>query len=147
MLTLIFMPCLFFETHYAPPDSLSLFCFCFKKIGDYQCGIYYIYHIIILFPLQEKNKLVLNLCHRLGGGLTKLMEATEQIKVLNQQLEVQKVAVTEKSEGCEVLLGDISVKTELGKEKQQMAQTKSVEMEEQNKVRVCVCGAGGGGGG
>ena len=94
--------------------------------------------LLLIFPslssLQEKDKLVLNLCHRLGGGLTKLMEASEQIKVLNQQLEVQKVAVTEKSEACEVLLGDISTKTQLGKEKQQMAQSKSVEMEEQNKV-------------
>ena len=84
--------------------------------------------------LQEKDKFVLDQCHRLGGGLTKLMEASEQIKVLNQQLEVQKVAVTKKSVACEALLEDITSKTEMGKEKQQMAQTKSVEMEEQNKV-------------
>lgn len=86
--------------------------------------------------LQEKDKFVQDQCQRLGGGLNKLMEAAEQIKVLNDQLKVQKEAVGKKSEGCEKLLKDISDKTEMGKEKQQMAQTKSVEMEEQNKVIV-----------
>ena len=62
------------------------------------------------------------------------MDASEQIKVLSAQLAVQKVAVGEKSAACETLLTDISSKTELGKEKQQMAETKSIEMEEQNKV-------------
>ena len=84
--------------------------------------------------LQEKDKFVLEQCQRLSGGLTKLMEATEQIKVLNEQLQVQKVAVNEKSEACEILLKDISEKTAIGHEKKEMAQTKSVEMEEQNKV-------------
>ncbi len=84
--------------------------------------------------LSEKDKFVLDQCQRLGGGLTKLMEATEQIKVLNDQLKVQKVAVNQKSEACEVLLSDISEKTALGQEKKELAQTKSVEMEEQNKV-------------
>ena len=89
--------------------------------------------------LQEKDKFVLDQCHRLSGGLTKLMEASEQIKVLNEQLKVQKIAVGKKSDACEVLLKDISEKTEMGKEKQQLAQTKSVEMEEQNKVRSYTC--------
>lgn len=84
--------------------------------------------------LQEKDKFVLDQCQRLGGGLTKLMEASEQIKVLNDQLQVQKKAVGEKSEACEILLKDISEKTEMGKEKKEMAQTKNNEMEEQNKV-------------
>ena len=52
----------------------------------------------------------------------KLMEATEQIKVLNEQLEVQKVAVTKKSEACNILLKDISEKQGLGEEKRTMAQ-------------------------
>lgn len=66
------------------------------------------------------------------------MDATEQIKVLNEQLQVQKVAVSKKSAACEILLKDISEKTALGKEKKEMAQTKSVEMEEQNKVSDCL---------
>ena len=84
--------------------------------------------------LQEKDKFVLEQCQRLSGGLTKLMEASTQIKDLNEQLQVQKKAVEQKSEACEILLKDISEKTEMGKEKQQLAQAKSVEMEEQNKV-------------
>ena len=84
--------------------------------------------------LREKDKFVHDQCQRLGGGLTKLMEAAEQIKDLNEQLKVQKEAVGLKSEACELLLKDISEKTEMGKEKQHMAQTKSIEMEDQNKV-------------
>ena len=73
-------------------------------------------------------------CHRLSGGLTKLIEASEQLSVLNEKLEVQKEAVTKKTAACEELLSDISSKTEQAKEKQQMAQAKSIEIEEQNKV-------------
>ena len=72
--------------------------------------------------LNQKDKFVLDQCHRLDGGLMKLMEATEQIKVLNEQLEVQKVAVTEKSEACDILLKDILEKKGLGEEKREMAQ-------------------------
>lgn len=89
--------------------------------------------------LQEKDKFVLDQCHRLSGGLTKLMEASEQIKILNEQLQIQKEAVGKKSEACEILLKDILEKTEIGKEKQQLAQVKSVEMEDQNKVQILPC--------
>ena len=75
-----------------------------------------------------------DLCSRLSGGLTKLNEATEQIKVLNEQLVVQKVAVTEKSEACETLLTDISSKQIIGQQKKGEAEVKSLEMVEQNKV-------------
>ena len=54
--------------------------------------------------------------------------------MLNEKLEVQKEAVTKKTAACEELLNDISSKTEQAKEKQQMAQAKSIEIEEQNKV-------------
>ena len=54
--------------------------------------------------------------------------------MLNEKLEVQKEAVTKKTLACEELLADISSKTEQAKEKQQLAQAKSVEIEEQNKV-------------
>ena len=56
------------------------------------------------------------------------------MSVLNKKLEVQKEAVTKKTLACEELLADISSKTEQAKEKQQLAQAKSVEIEEQNKV-------------
>ena len=84
--------------------------------------------------LREKDKYICDQCSRLSGGLTKLNEASEQIKVLNEQLEVQKVAVTKKSAACEELLTDISSKQEIGTQKKQEAEKKSEEMEEQNKV-------------
>lgn len=101
--------------------------------------------------LKEKNKYVLDQvsfspccvcyillfitqCNRLSGGLRKLIEAAEQIKVMNEKLEVQQVAVKEKSDACEALLEDITSKTSQAKEKQGLAQVKSVEIEEQNKV-------------
>ena len=84
--------------------------------------------------LQRKDKFVQEQCQRLSGGMKKLIDASEQIVVMNEKLAVQKVAVTEKSEACELLLNDISSKTEQGKEKQQLAQAKNIEIEEQNKV-------------
>ena len=47
-------------------------------------------------------------CERLGGGLQKIAEAREQIHELNQLLEVQKVAVLEKSAACEKLIQEIA---------------------------------------
>ena len=88
--------------------------------------------------LREKDKYICDQCSRLSGGLTKLNEASEQIKVLNEQLEVQKVAVTKKSAACEEMLTDISSKQEIGTQKKQEAEKKSEEMEEQNKVHKCL---------
>ena len=85
--------------------------------------------------LRDKDMFVQDQCQRLSGGLNKLVEAAEQINVLNDQLKVQREAVMKKTEGCELLLKGILEKTDMGKEKQQMAQTTSIEMEEQNKVR------------
>ena len=48
-------------------------------------------------------------CERLGGGLQKIAEAREQIHELNQLLEVQKVAVLEKSAACEKLIKEIAI--------------------------------------
>lgn len=82
----------------------------------YLCGI---------FPSQ---------CHRLDGGLSKLLAASEQLKELNEKLEVQKVAVTEKTEACETLLVEIQRATEQANEKKEMAEGKQKEIGEQNKV-------------
>ena len=49
----------------------------------------------------------------MSSGLTKLIEAADQIKVMNEKLEVQQVAVKQKSEACDTLLEDITTKTEL----------------------------------
>lgn len=73
-------------------------------------------------------------CHRLDGGLSKLLAASEQLKELNEKLEVQKVAVTEKSEACEKLLEEIQRATELANEKKKMAIGKKEEISEQNEI-------------
>ncbi|CAH3028713.1 unnamed protein product, partial [Porites evermanni] len=83
--------------------------------------------------LEEKDKFVLEQCHRLDGGLSKLLAASEQLKELNEKLEIQKVAVTEKSEACEKLLVEIQRATELANEKKAMAVGKKEEIAEQNK--------------
>lgn len=75
-------------------------------------------------------------CHRLDGGLSKLLVASDQLAELNEKLAVQKVAVTEKSEACEKLLAEISVNTEKAIEKKQMAIAKKEEIAEQNKLIV-----------
>jgi dynein heavy chain len=84
--------------------------------------------------LQEKDKFVLDQCQRLDGGLSKLIQASEDLVVLNQKLEVQKVAVTEKTQACETLLEEITSRTAQAKEKQELALAKNKELEQQNVV-------------
>ncbi|XP_071945421.1 dynein axonemal heavy chain 10-like [Antedon mediterranea] len=84
--------------------------------------------------LDEKNDYILAQCNRLGGGMAKLAEASEQLNELNEKLAVQKVAVTEKTEACEKLLEVISSRTSQATEKKQAAIAKSKEIEEQSKV-------------
>lgn len=62
-----------------------------------------------------------------------MLAASEQLKELNEKLEIQKVAVTEKSEACEKLLSEIQRATELANEKKAMAVGKREEIAEQNK--------------
>jgi dynein heavy chain len=75
-------------------------------------------------------------CHRLDGGLSKLLVASNQLAELNEKLAIQKVAVTEKSEACEKLLAEISQNTEKAMEKKQMAEAKKEEINQQNKIIV-----------
>ena len=88
-----------------------------------------------MYILDLTSRIVILLqCQRLSSGLTKILEASEQLSVLNEKLEVQKVAVTEKSMACNVLLEDIQSKTSQANEKKELAEKKSIEIEEQNKV-------------
>eukprot|EP01135_Chromosphaera_perkinsii_P002697 Nk52_evm65s226 gene=Nk52_evmTU65s226 len=84
--------------------------------------------------LGQNRKFVDDQCERLGGGLTKLIEASEQLKELNEKLAVQKVAVTEKSLACNEMLADISTRTSEANEKKEMAKSKEEEINEQSKV-------------
>ena len=75
-------------------------------------------------------------CERLQGGLTKIAEASEQLAILNEKLAVQKVAVTEKTEACEIMLEEISQGTIVATDKKKLAQSKGTEIEEQSKIIV-----------
>ncbi|XP_037090995.1 dynein heavy chain 10, axonemal-like [Pollicipes pollicipes] len=84
--------------------------------------------------LQESNEDNLAQCERLGGGLQKIAEAREQIHELNAKLEVQKVAVLEKSAACEKLIQEIALGTEEASQKKEFAISKSKEIETSSKV-------------
>ena len=72
-------------------------------------------------------------CKRLEGGMSKIIEASVQLNILNGKLEVQKVAVAAKTEACEKLLEEISTRTAEAKDKKELAEKKSTDIEEQNK--------------
>ncbi|EDV22455.1 uncharacterized protein TRIADDRAFT_50643 [Trichoplax adhaerens] len=84
--------------------------------------------------LEEKDQSLHEQCQRLEGGLTKLIEASEALKELNQKLEIQKVAVTQKTIACERLLEEISTRTQEVTEKKELAIAKSIDIEEQHKI-------------
>lgn len=64
--------------------------------------------------------------------MAKLAEASVQLNELNEKLAVQKVAVTEKTEACEVLLGEISARTSQAEEKKSFAVSKSKDIQVQS---------------
>lgn len=66
--------------------------------------------------------------------MTKIAEASEQLAVLNEKLAVQKVAVTEKTAACELLLVEISAATTQATEKKSMAEAKGKEIAEQSII-------------
>lgn len=75
-------------------------------------------------------------CNRLDGGLTKIAEAQIQLDELNKKLAVQKVAVTEKTAACEVMLETIAEGSKTATEKKELAVAKGTEIEEQSKIIV-----------
>lgn len=80
-------------------------------------------------------------CDRLAGGLQKIADASEMLAVLNEKLAVQKVAVTEKTAACEMLLEEIAAGTKQASEKKVVAEAKGKEIAEQSviivKEKVC----------
>ncbi len=88
----------------------------------------------ICSQLLMKMSLVFQ-CRRLDGGLSKLLAASEQLVELNEKLEIQKVAVTEKTEACEKLLEEITQKTNQANEKKELAVGKKSEIAEE-KVKI-----------
>ncbi|XP_076452214.1 dynein axonemal heavy chain 10-like [Babylonia areolata] len=86
--------------------------------------------------LDEKDKYIQSLCDRLMGGLEKIAEASDMLKVLNEKLAVQKVAVKEKSAACEALLAGISKASTEATSKKAIAESKGKEIEEQSVIIV-----------
>ncbi|XP_052801261.1 dynein axonemal heavy chain 10-like isoform X3 [Mya arenaria] len=84
--------------------------------------------------LLDKDKFIEAQCNRLSGGLMKIAEASEQLAILNEKLAVQKVAVTEKTAACEVMLKEIASGTKRATEKKKLAEAKGKEIVEQNKI-------------
>ncbi|XP_076363131.1 dynein heavy chain at 89D isoform X2 [Tachypleus tridentatus] len=82
--------------------------------------------------LTEKDAIITSQCERLMGGLNKIQEARTQISALRERLDVQQVAVQEKTVACEKLLKEISVGTKRAQDKQQYALAKSKDIEEQS---------------
>lgn len=66
--------------------------------------------------------------------MKKLVEASEQLAILNEKLAVQRIAVVEKTAGCEALLQEIAVATKRAEEKKAMAEEKGKEIADQSKV-------------
>ena len=84
---------------------------------------------ISTLKVVKTNFVLLFKCHRLDGGLSKLLAASEQFIIkLNEKLAVEKVAVTEKLESCEKLLTEIAERTGIATEKKQLALGKKNEI-------------------
>ena len=87
-----------------------------------------------LVLLEQKNQFIVAQCERLEGGMLKIAEASVQLAELNAKLEIQQVAVSKKTSGCEELLARISSATEIANEKKNDVITKKLEIEEQEKI-------------
>ncbi|KAL3317580.1 Dynein heavy chain 10, axonemal [Cichlidogyrus casuarinus] len=82
--------------------------------------------------LEEKDTFIESQCERLMSGLTKLAEASVQLEELNAKLEVQRVAVAEKTNACVSLLEGITSGTKMATEKKETAIIKGKEIEIQS---------------
>jgi len=66
--------------------------------------------------------------------MTKLVEAGEQLGVLNEKLATQRVAVVEKTAACDGLLNEITSATLRTEDKKTLAVDKAKEAEDQSKA-------------
>ncbi|XP_059138610.1 dynein axonemal heavy chain 10-like [Physella acuta] len=102
--------------NYVTPKNYLDFIFCYLRL------------------LKEKDLYILSQCERLQGGLTKIAEASQMLKVLNEKLAVQRVAVKEKTIACESLLKEISQSSSEAHEMKAAAQIKAEEIKESSKI-------------
>ena len=78
--------------------------------------------------LTEYRLKIGNLIKRLGGGLTKLVQAGEDVEKMKITLADAVVIVNEKTESCNVLIADIAVKTETAEAKTLVAEEKEIQL-------------------
>jgi dynein heavy chain len=88
-------------------------------------------YISILEKKDQENK---NQQDRLLVGIDKIKEAEIELKKLNEDLAIQKVKVTKRTEEVESLLKEIAAGTAEASEKKELAIVKSKDIEEQTKV-------------
>jgi dynein heavy chain len=88
-------------------------------------------YLTILEKKDQANKAQQD---RLLVGIEKIKEAEIQLKILNDELAIQKVKVTKRTEEVEALLKEIADGTTEASEKKELALVKSKEIVEQTKI-------------
>ncbi|XP_075256614.1 dynein axonemal heavy chain 10-like [Convolutriloba macropyga] len=84
--------------------------------------------------LIDKDKLVVGQCERLESGMAKIKEAREQLAVLSEKLDTQKVILEKKTKECDELVQTIETSTETANTKKASAEVAAKEIEKQSKV-------------
>jgi dynein heavy chain len=86
--------------------------------------------------LREERVNVEQQIGRLGGGLTKLIEAAEAVARMEIELKAKSIVVDAATIKVEAMIKEIAAKTEVATEKQESAAIKQVEVEEKSAVIV-----------
>jgi dynein heavy chain len=84
--------------------------------------------------LNESNKRVEVASKRLEGGLTKLVEAAQDVDQMQIELTEKKIVVDEKTKNCEALIANITEKSTVASEEQEKASAKQTEVEAKSKI-------------
>jgi dynein heavy chain len=83
--------------------------------------------------IRSKRKDNEEMTHHLNGGLSKLIQAADEVSKLQQELAERTVQVEVKSRECELVLEQIAANTEDAVVKQEIAQAKEEELAEMTK--------------
>jgi dynein heavy chain len=92
------------------------------------------YIVTYINMLNKKNKENKSQQDRLLVGIDKIKEAEIELKKLNDDLAIQKVMVTKRTEEVEALLKEIAEATTEAEEKKQLALVKSTDIQEQTII-------------
>ena len=78
--------------------------------------------------LNERKQYIESQCERLGGGITKIAEASATLDELNAVLAVQKVKVENQTKNCEALLVNIEKNTTIAMSKKSISNVRFVKI-------------------